>query len=198
MFSRRRSTMSEDTFIAYGGTYATVDAAEADYKAVKALYYDLDAVDTFDAAVIRKKENGKVKIVKKHEQPTRQGGWAGAGWGLATGLVIALFPGAAIGAGLLATTTGAGAALGALGGHVAGGMSRRNLKALGDLLDAGESGLVVIAATDVAGRVAAVMQSAQNVVQADLKADVKDLNKDMEEAAKEEKKAEKKIEKAVS
>lgn len=59
------------------------------------LYYGTDLIDTFDAAVIAKKDNGKVKIYKKHEQPTRHGGWTGAGWGLATGLGIALFPAAA-------------------------------------------------------------------------------------------------------
>jgi uncharacterized membrane protein len=185
--------MSEDTLIAYAGTYASVDAAEADYEAVKSLYYDWDAVDTFDAAVLTKTDRGKVKIVKKHEQPTRQGAWAGAGWGLATGLVMALFPAAAIGTGLLAMTTGAGAALGALGGHVAGGMSRSDLKALGELLDEGQTGLVVIAATDVADRVADAMQSADRVLKADVKADQKDVERELEQAVKEEKKAEKKV-----
>ena len=39
-----------------------------------------------------------VKIVKKHETPTRVGGVLGGGVGLATGLVIALFPAAAMAA----------------------------------------------------------------------------------------------------
>jgi hypothetical protein len=43
--------------------------------------------------------------------------------GLATGLVIALFPFAWIGAGLLAATTAGGAVLGAVAGHAAAGMS---------------------------------------------------------------------------
>ena len=38
--------------------------------------------------------SGKVKSVKKHETPTRVGGIGGGGVGLATGLVIALFPAA--------------------------------------------------------------------------------------------------------
>ena len=71
--------------------YENLDDAEADYKAVKDLYYDLGLMDTFDAAVLYKKDNGKVKIKEKHEQPTRHGGWVGAGWGLATGLANGAF-----------------------------------------------------------------------------------------------------------
>jgi hypothetical protein len=46
------------------------------------------------------------------------------------GLVVALFPFAAIGGGLLAATTTGGAVLGSLAGHAAAGMSRRDLKEL--------------------------------------------------------------------
>lgn len=170
---------------AYAAAYDSVDAAESDYATVKSLYYDLDLVDTFDAAVVQKTEKGKVKIVKKHEQPTRDGGWKGAGWGLATGLVAALFPAAAIGTGLLATTTGVGAAIGALAGHAVGGMSRSDLKDLGDMLDAGQAGLVVIAATDMGQRVADAMSDAQKVVNREIKADQKELDKEVKEASEE-------------
>jgi len=173
------------TMNVYGGTYDSLDAAESDYEAVKALYYDLDLMDTFDAAVLTKKENGKVKIVKKHEQPTRQGAWAGAGWGLATGLAIALFPAAALGTGLLATTTGVGGLIGALAGHAAGGMSRGDLKDLGEALEIGQAGLVVIAATDVGDRVADAMKSAQKVVNKAVKADQKELEKELKAASEE-------------
>ena len=52
----------------------------------------------------------------------------GGGAGLATGLVVALFPLAAIGGGLLAVAAGGGAVLGAVAGHAAAGMSRKDLK----------------------------------------------------------------------
>ena len=42
--------------------------------------------------------------------------------GLATGLVVVLFPFAAVGGGLLAVTTGGGAVLGAVAGHAAAGI----------------------------------------------------------------------------
>ena len=72
------------TMSVIGATYDNVEAAESDFELVKARYFDLDLMDTFDAAVLKKNEKGKVKIVEKHEQPTRDGAWLGAGWGLAT------------------------------------------------------------------------------------------------------------------
>lgn len=166
---------------AFGAVYDTLEAAEADYQTVKDLYYGLGLMDTFDAAVLRKTEDGKVKIVKRHEQPTRQGAWGGAGIGLAAGLVIACFPAAALGAGLLATTAGAGAITGALAGHVAGGMSRSDLKEVGESLDDGQAGLIVIAATDVGERVASALKSAKKVVKKAIKADEKEFNKELKE-----------------
>lgn len=173
------------TMTVLGASYDSVAAAEEDYGTVKDLYYELDLMDTFDAAVVEKKDNGKVKIVKKHEQPTRQGAGAGGGWGLATGLALALFPAAAIGTGLLAVSTGIGAVAGALTGHAVGGMSRADLKALGDRLDEGQSGLIVIAATDVGARVEEAMKAADKVIKKEIKADQKAFNKELDEALEE-------------
>lgn len=171
-----------DTFMVYAGVYSSVDTAEADYQAVKDLYYGTDLIDTFDAAVIGKKENGKVKIYKKHEQPTRHGGWTGAGWGLATGVVIALFPAAAIGTGLLAGTTAIGAGVGALAGHASGGMSRSDLKEVGEELDAGEAALIVAAASDMESKVADVLTRADKVVKKPMQVDQDALNEELDEA----------------
>lgn len=173
------------TMTVFGSTYDSLDAAESDFDAVKALYFDLDLMDTFDAAVLFKNRKGRVKIVKKHEQPTRDGAWLGAGWGLATGLVAALFPAAAIGTGLLAVTTGAGAAVGALAGHAVGGMSRGDLKDLGEGLDVGEAGLIVIAATDVGARVEHALNAARKVIKKQIKADHKEIEKEIKEEVKE-------------
>jgi uncharacterized membrane protein len=166
----------------FTSTYDTKEAAENDYEAVKALYYDLDVMDTFDAAILEMTEKGKVKIIKKHEQPTRQAGWAGAGLGLATGLVVSLFPAVALTGVLAAEATAAGAAMGAMIGHVAGGMSRSDLKDLGEILDDGSYGLLVIAETDVSDRVKSAISGATDLVEKDLKADKKDLDKQIKKA----------------
>ena len=171
-----------DTFVLYGAVYNSADAAQMDYDAVKSLYYDWGLIDNFDAAIVTKRDDGKVKILKKHEQPTRKGGWRGAGIGLATGAVIALFPAAAIGSGLLAATTGTGAALGAVAGHVAAGMSRSDLKELGEHLDEGQTGLVVVDAADVSSKVEAVLERANKVAKKELQASDAEIDKDVAEA----------------
>jgi uncharacterized membrane protein len=167
---------------AIAAAYDSVEAAQADYQIVKDLYYGLNLMDTFDAAVVHKNEKGKVKIVSKHEQPTRQGAWRGAGWGLAGGLVVALFPAAALGAGLLANAAGLGAMIGALAGHAVGGVSRSDLKDLGELLDNGQAGLVVITATDIGDRVANALKSARKYLAKDIEVDEKDLENELASA----------------
>ena len=174
-----------DTFKVYAAEYKSTKDADSDFNAIKTLYSDTDIMDTFDATVFAKDDKGKVKIVKKREEPTRQGAFKGAGWGLATGVVVSLFPGAALGAGLLAGAASVGAAIGAMAGHASGGMSRGDIKEMGEALDAGEAGLVVIAATDVADRVEDAFNLASNVVKKEIKADHKQLDKELKRIEKE-------------
>src|SRR3954452_13834735 len=88
-----RAVMAFDTFMVYVGVYADVDSAEADYDLIKDLHREAGLIDAYDAAVIQRREDNKVKIVRKHETPTRVGGVLGGGVGLATdtgqaGLVV--------------------------------------------------------------------------------------------------------------
>ena len=91
------------------GVYDSVEDAEADYQLVKELHTEAGLIDAYDAAVVERREDGKAKITKKHETPTRAGAGLGGGMGLATGLVVALFPFAAVGGGLLVGTAAGGA-----------------------------------------------------------------------------------------
>ena len=79
-----------DTLYVIAAAYDDVDLAVADYEAVKELYREVRTSHDFDAAVIAKDENGKVHIVKKHEEPTRHGAAVGLSWGLAVGVAAAL------------------------------------------------------------------------------------------------------------
>ena len=121
--------------------------------------------------MIERRADGKVRITRKHETPTRVGGVLGGGVGLATGLVVALFPFAGIGVGLLAATTAGGAVLGAVAGHADAGMSRGDLKELGEHLDAGQAGLVVVAVADMGAKVERAMRRAEKVEARQLEAD---------------------------
>ncbi len=175
--------MAVDTLVVFGASYSTEADAVADYEAVKDFYEVSGLIDTYDAAVISRHANGKVKIAKKHEQPTRQGAWGGLGVGLVGGALIALFPAVALGGALLAGGAG-GSALGALAGHVSGGMSRSDLKELGELLDDGESGLVVVAATDLEAHVEEAITRAAKLEKKQLQADQEALAAEIDDAAK--------------
>jgi uncharacterized membrane protein len=174
----RRCRVAVDTLLVFVGVYDKVADAEADYKLVGDLHTEAGLVDAYDAAVIERTDKGKTRIVKKHETPTRVGGVLGGGVGLATGLVVALFPFAAVGGGLLAGTTAGGAILGAVAGHAAAGMSRHDLKELGEQLDAGTAGLVVVAVSDMGAKVEAALKRAENVQQKQLEADVSAIERD--------------------
>ena len=71
----------------YAGEYENVDDAKADLDALKELHRE-HVVGTYDAAVVTKNEEGKVKIVDKIEKPTQHGGWAGMAVGAAMGLIF--------------------------------------------------------------------------------------------------------------
>ena len=174
--------MAVDTFIAYVGVYDSVSDADADYEFVKDLHTKANLIDSYDAAVIEHRADGKVKITKKHETPTRVGGVLGGGVGLATGLVVALFPFAAIGGGLLLATTAGGAGLGAVAGHAAAGMSRHDLKELGEHLDEGQAGLVVVGVSDMGSKIEHAMKKAKKVEAKELKADTADIEADAKAA----------------
>jgi uncharacterized membrane protein len=170
-----------DTLFIGAASYSSVDDAVADYEAVKALYYEIETSHDFDAAVIAKNSEGKVEIVKKHEQPTRHGAAHGLGWGLAAGAVAALFPAVGI-LGALAIGGGAGAAIGAVSGHVSGGMHRDDLRDIGEVLDEGRAGLIVVYAANMADQIAANIKAANRTIarQTDMAAD--DLAREIKDA----------------
>jgi uncharacterized membrane protein len=172
----------KDTLYVIAAAYDDVDAAVADYEAVKALYREVQTSHDFDASVIAKDADGKVRIVKKHEQPTRHGAAVGLGWGLAVGVAAVLFPPVGIG---IATAGAAGAAIGGVAGHASGGMSRGDLKDLGELLDAGQAGLIAVYAANLAEQVAANIKAANRVISRETDMAADRLAADMERAESE-------------
>jgi uncharacterized membrane protein len=174
--------MAMNTYVVLAASYDTLGAAEADYHAVGDLYRESGLIDTYDAAVITRDDAGKVSIVVKHEQPTRRGAWRGLGIGLVGGALVALFPGIGLGAGLLLGGAG-GAGLGAMAGHVTAGMRRADLKDLGELLDDGHSGLLVVAASDFGERAERAISHARGLTRKQLAADETLVEKDIDAAA---------------
>jgi uncharacterized membrane protein len=174
--------MSEpDTVLVLAASYDDLAEAEADYEAVKALYYEVETSHDFDAAVIARDESGKVQVVKKHEQPTRHGAAHGLGWGLAVGAACAILPGIGL-LGGLAVGGGAGAAIGAVTGHMKGGMDDEDLKQLGEVLDKGQAGLIVVYATNMADQIAANIKAVNKHVSKEIDANADDLARQLQEA----------------
>ena len=174
--------MAMDTFVVFAASYDTLGAAEADYSAVSELYQASGLIDTFDAAIITRNDAGRVSIVAKHEQPTRRGAWQGLGIGLAGGALLALFPAIGLGPGLLIGGTG-GAGFGALAGHVTAGLRRADLRDLGELLDDGHCGLVVVAASDLGDGVEQAISHASRLTRKQLTADEAALEAEINAAA---------------
>jgi uncharacterized membrane protein len=119
--TRRENEVSDNPMFLYAGEYDSVEDAKADLEELKELHRE-HIVGTYDAAVVTKTDEGKVKIVDKTEKPTQHGGWAGLAAGAALGVI---FPPSILVSGLV------GAGAGALIGHLRGGMSNSDLKEVG-------------------------------------------------------------------
>ncbi len=166
--------MSEkDMLIVLAASYDSVEAAEADYEAVKAMYDEAGVGHAFDAAVLEREADGKVKVVDKHEQSTRHGAWKG----LAIGALAAVLPGIGLGVG-----AAVGAGIGAISGHLKNGMSNDDLKDLGATLDKGQAGLLVLYATNMADQVAAIIKAENRYVSKAIDADADELAKQLQAA----------------
>ena len=175
--------MAIDTVLLVTATYDTVDEANQDYEALRAAWAETTLGDTYDAAVIARDDDGRVRIVHRHEEPVLQGSVIGGGVGIALGALAAIFPAIGLGAGLL-VGAGAGLGLGAAAGHVVGGMSRSDLKELGELLDEGSAALVAVVAQDTEARIDEAVRRGRKLVKKRLRADEKALEQALDEATR--------------
>ena len=161
-----------ETVFIYIGTYSSEAAARDDYGVVKDLHA-AGAVGTYDAAVVTKDESGKVHV-SKDEMATRHGAWGGAAVGAVVGI---LFPPSIIGTALV------GAAAGGVGGHLWRGMSRSDVKELGDVIDVGQAALVIVGESKVEQAVEKAGLKAEKHVAKELDVSPKDIDQAVQEAA---------------
>ena len=165
--------MSEKPVFLYAAIYDDIADAEADYEAVFELHA-LGAIGTFDSAVIRKEDDGKVRVTKT-EKPTQHGAWTGAGVGALVGLV---FPPAIIGSAIV------GAGAGGLVGHLRKGISRGDLKDLGDELEAGTAAVIVIGESKIEEQLEKAMARANKLIEKQMDADAEELKREIDAAAR--------------
>jgi uncharacterized membrane protein len=166
------SSVSDNPMFMYAGEYESVDDAKADLGVLKELHGER-VVGTFDAAVITKNEEGKVKIVDKTEKPTQHGGWAGLAAGAAIGLI---FPPSILVSGLV------GAGAGALIGHLRGGMSNSDLKEIGEMLDESEAALIVVGEATIERAIEEQTKRAKKEMKKEVRAEAKEIEKAIDEA----------------
>ena len=163
-----------DAVFIYIGTYPSWAAAQADYDVVKDLHA-AGAVGTYDAAVVTKDDAGKAHV-NKDEMATRHGAWGGAAVGALVGI---LFPPAII------ASAAVGAAVGAAGGHLWRGMSRADVKELGEVIDDGQAALVIVGESKLEQAVDKAGLKAEKHIAKELDVKPEDIDKAVREAAAE-------------
>jgi uncharacterized membrane protein len=131
-------------------------------------------VSLFDAAVVVKGEDGKVRIERKIENAVSMGAWGGLLIGGVLGLV---YPPALLEIGAI------GAATGAVVGHLSKGMSSADIKLLGETLDATGAALVIAVDASSADRTQSIMGRATAVSATPVEANATDIDAAIEEAA---------------
>lgn len=164
---------SDSTFILVA-TYPDEAAAREDYQVVKDAHA-AGLVGSYDAAVVTKDASGKVHE-NKDETATRHGAW----WGVAAGAAIGvIFPPAVLGAAAV------GGVAGGLTGHLSKGMSRSDAKQLGDFIDPGQAGLVVVGESKVEDAIQNAVTRAEKQTAQELGVDPKDIDKALQQAVNE-------------
>ena len=161
-----------DGVFIYIGTYPDEMAARSDYEIVKDLHA-AGAVGTYDASVVTKDENGKVHV-NKDETSTRHGAWGGAAVGAVVGI---LFPPSLIGSAIV------GAGVGGIGGHLWKGMSRSDVKELGELIDDDEAALLIVGESTLESALDKAGLKAEKHIAKELDVSTKDIDKAVQEAA---------------
>ena len=163
-----RMSRADGTFILVA-TYPDELTARDDYQSVKDAH-SMGLVGSYDAAVVTKDRSGKIHE-SKHETATRHGAW----WGIAAGAAVGvLFPPSIIGA------AAAGGVVGGISGHLAKGMSRSQVKELGDFIDPGEAGLVVVGESKIAEPIQEAVTRAEKQTAVELDVNPKDVDRILE------------------
>jgi uncharacterized membrane protein len=163
--------MSDQPVFVFLGVYSDPAIAREDLEVVRDLHAT-GVIGTYDAAVAVKDADGSVHV-DKWEKPTQHGAW----WGIGAGAVVGvLFPPSLLAAAAVGGVTGG------LIGHFHGGMSRKDVKELGEMLDAGEACLIVIGKDKLEETLKKADLKAQKTIERQLDVDGKDLEKELADA----------------
>jgi uncharacterized membrane protein len=160
--------MSDEPVFVYVAAYDEEDDARADYEVLKELHA-AGVVGTYDAALITKDDEGEIHVHKR-EKPTQHGAWTGVGVGALVGI---LFPPSILGSAVVA------GAAGGLMGHLWHGMSRGDMKDLGEALDDGDAALVIVGRSKLEETLDRELKRANRRIEKQIKADSKELDREL-------------------
>lgn len=145
--------MNYENAYVFGGTYDSAEAARSDYDNLSRMYDD-DVIGPFQAAMVEKRADGKVKVLDTTSTTRAEGAAVGA----VIGAVLAvIFPPAIL------LTAPVGAGIGAAAGDISKGWTRGDVKRLGEQLVPGQTGIIVIAEVGTTLEAAAVLAAAVTV-----------------------------------
>ncbi len=162
-----------DGIIVFVAAYNNVEDALADFEGIQALK-SASFIGDYEAAVFEKREDGKVKILNTD---ATERGW-GAKAGAVTGAVVGLlFPPTIIG------MAAAGAGVGAVAGNFMRGIKRKDIMEMGEMLDAGQAGVVMVGETTLEEGMDKLMKRAAKVMKKEVDAQAEDIKKAIDEAA---------------
>ncbi|MBS1883807.1 MAG: DUF1269 domain-containing protein [Actinobacteria bacterium] len=164
--------MADKPVFLYAAIYDEIADAEADFEAVSDLHA-AGLIGTFDAAVIEK-QDGDVHV-HKVEKPTQHGAWTGIAVGAVVGI---LFPPSIIGSAIV------GGAAGGVIGHLWRGLSRSDLKDLGEELDEGAAALVVVGESRIGEQIEKAVTRSRKVIEKEIDAEAEALKQELREAEK--------------
>ena len=166
--------MADRPVFLYAAVYDEIADAEADYEAVFDLHA-AGAIGTFDSAVIRKEDDGKVRVTKT-EKPTQHGAWTGAGVGALVGI---LFPPAVLGAAIV------GAGAGGLTGHLTAASRAVTSRTSARRWSEGSAAVIVLGESKIEEQLAQATKRANKLIEKELDAEADDLKREIEAAEKE-------------
>jgi uncharacterized membrane protein len=164
--------MADEPVFLYVARYPNEAEAREDYQLLVELHA-AGVVGTYDAAVVTKDDH-KVHV-HKHEKPTQHGAWTGIAVGAVVGII---FPPSIIGSAAVAGVAGG------LIGHFWGGLSRSDVKALGDFLDEGQAALLVIGKSKLQQVLDRELKRATKSMEREIKADRKHVEAALEDSGK--------------
>ena len=158
--------------ILYAAAYDSLDVAREDFEGIKFLKSE-KFIGNYEAALFVKEEGGKVKIVNTD---ATERGW-GAKVGIVTGAVLGIiFPPSILGMAAL------GGGIGAVLGNFMKGMKRSDIKEIGDMLDEGQAGIILVGEVTLEEGLDRLMKRAAKIAKKEVDAQAKEIKAAIDEA----------------